>query len=182
MSSFFTIKYLRCNQILHYSGYITQSFKKYFNYSSWLLLNLLITSNVLATVSLPFAFDLISREGCDWPSRNWLWKNWCLRSAHPPVTAGLSPEASHSGPHSDQGAGISDIWAVWGPWLQHWCQVWYVSIDGSDCCAFVSGTYLFFFLSLAVIVGGIDMMSQSLVLAKKPHIVIGNRTVIIVLY
>lgn len=32
----------------------------------------------------------------------------------------------------------------------------------------------------AVIVGGIDMMSQSLVLAKKPHIVIGeskNQTV-----
>lgn len=26
----------------------------------------------------------------------------------------------------------------------------------------------------AVIVGGIDMMSQSLVLAKKPHIVIGK--------
>lgn len=29
----------------------------------------------------------------------------------------------------------------------------------------------------AVIVGGIDMMSQSLVLAKKPHIVIGETTV-----
>lgn len=28
-----------------------------------------------------------------------------------------------------------------------------------------------------VIVGGIDMMSQSLMLAKKPHIVIGNYTI-----
>ena len=28
----------------------------------------------------------------------------------------------------------------------------------------------------AVIVGGIDMMSQSMVLAKKPHIVIGEST------
>lgn len=31
-------------------------------------------------------------------------------------------------------------------------------------------------LFAAVIVGGIDMMSQSLVLAKKPHIVIGKTT------
>lgn len=30
------------------------------------------------------------------------------------------------------------------------------------------------FFSLAVIVGGIDMMTQSLMLAKKPHIVIGE--------
>lgn len=30
------------------------------------------------------------------------------------------------------------------------------------------------FFSLAVIVGGIDMMTQSLMLAKKPHIVIGK--------
>ena len=32
----------------------------------------------------------------------------------------------------------------------------------------------FFFSSVAVIVGGIDSMSQSLALAKKPHIVIGE--------
>lgn len=32
----------------------------------------------------------------------------------------------------------------------------------------------FFFFSSAVVVGGIDMMSQSLVLAKKPHVVIGE--------
>lgn len=31
-------------------------------------------------------------------------------------------------------------------------------------------------LFTVVIVGGIDMMSQSLVLAKKPHIVIGKTT------
>lgn len=31
--------------------------------------------------------------------------------------------------------------------------------------------------SLAVIVGGIDMMTQSLMLAKKPHIVIGKTNV-----
>lgn len=30
------------------------------------------------------------------------------------------------------------------------------------------------FISAAVIVGGIDSMSQSLALAKKPHIVIGE--------
>ena len=30
----------------------------------------------------------------------------------------------------------------------------------------------------AVVVGGIDMMSQSLVLAKKPHIVIGKKAVV----
>lgn len=35
-----------------------------------------------------------------------------------------------------------------------------------------------FFCVAAVIVGGIDMMSQSLVLAKKPHIVIGKTSVI----
>lgn len=33
---------------------------------------------------------------------------------------------------------------------------------------------ILFFFSLAVIVGGIDMMTQSLMLAKKPHIVIGK--------
>lgn len=32
-------------------------------------------------------------------------------------------------------------------------------------------------LSAAVIVGGIDMMSQALMLAKKPHIIIGNEKV-----
>lgn len=36
-------------------------------------------------------------------------------------------------------------------------------------------TCLSFFPVSAVIVGGIDMMSQSLVLAKKPHIVIGEK-------
>lgn len=30
------------------------------------------------------------------------------------------------------------------------------------------------FISIAVIVGGIDSMSQSLALAKKPHVVIGE--------
>lgn len=34
-----------------------------------------------------------------------------------------------------------------------------------------------FQLSAAVIVGGIDMMSQALMLAKKPHIIIGNEKV-----
>lgn len=33
------------------------------------------------------------------------------------------------------------------------------------------------FFSLAVVVGGIDMMTQSLMLAKKPHIVIGKANV-----
>lgn len=32
----------------------------------------------------------------------------------------------------------------------------------------------FFFFPVAVIVGGIDSMSQSLALAKKPHVVIGE--------
>ena len=31
--------------------------------------------------------------------------------------------------------------------------------------------------ALAVIVGGIDMMSQSLALAKKPHIIVGKYTI-----
>lgn len=37
-----------------------------------------------------------------------------------------------------------------------------------------SVTVTFLFCVAAVVVGGIDMMSQSLVLAKKPHIVIGK--------
>lgn len=34
--------------------------------------------------------------------------------------------------------------------------------------------FLFSVLLLAVIVGGVDQMSQALVLAKKPHIIIGE--------
>lgn len=33
---------------------------------------------------------------------------------------------------------------------------------------------VFFFSLVAVIVGGIDSMSQSLALAKKPHVIIGE--------
>lgn len=47
----------------------------------------------------------------------------------------------------------------------------------SKCCCF---EYTLISVSCAVcvsavIVGGIDMMSQALVLAKKPHVVIGKR-------
>lgn len=45
----------------------------------------------------------------------------------------------------------------------------------SDVSGCFPDTHLFF---AAVIVGGIDMMSQSLVLAKKPHIVIGKTTLL----
>lgn len=31
-----------------------------------------------------------------------------------------------------------------------------------------------FFVHIAVIVGGIDIMSQALMLAKKPHVIIGK--------
>lgn len=125
---------------------------------------------------------LNSREGCHWPGRDWFRKDWCLRSAYPPVAAGLAPAASYPCPHPDQGVGISNLWAIWGPWLQHWCKVWYVSVelqrlcsDAEDFMWFCVWRFLCFFVA-AVIVGGIDMMSQSLVLAKKPHIVIGKTT------
>lgn len=39
---------------------------------------------------------------------------------------------------------------------------------------FNNNKLILIFFSLAVIVGGIDMMTQSLMLAKKPHIVIGK--------
>lgn len=39
---------------------------------------------------------------------------------------------------------------------------------------FNNNKLILIFFSLAVIVGGIDMMTQSLMLAKKPHIVIGE--------
>jgi len=37
--------------------------------------------------------------------------------------------------------------------------------------------YIYIFVS-AVIVGGIDMMTQSLVLAKKPHIIVGKNSIL----
>lgn len=48
-----------------------------------------------------------------------------------------------------------------------------VVLWATDFSEFHSDEHLLF---AAVIVGGIDMMSQSLVLAKKPHIVIGKTT------
>lgn len=39
------------------------------------------------------------REGCYWPGGDWFRKDRCLRSAYPPVVAGLPPEASHTCSH-----------------------------------------------------------------------------------
>lgn len=62
------------------------------------------------------------------------------------------------------------------------CRFWWQKVQ-VFLCGVVSDIHLFFFfLFPAVIVGGIDMMSQALVLAKKPHIVIGNTTVSILSY
>lgn len=54
-----------------------------------------------------------------------------------------------------------------------------MSLNYFFCGQLSGGTFLTFLMLVsfaAVVVGGIDMMSQSLVLAKKPHIVIGKTT------
>lgn len=58
--------------------------------------------------------------------------------------------------------------------------MWYVSIRGQPLCFNWEQLCFSVFLSrlisvAAVVVGGIDMMAQSIVLAKKPHVVIGKK-------
>lgn len=136
---------------------------------------------------LPFfcVFASNRRQGHYWPGRDWLRKDGCFCAAYPPIAAFFTSEAPHSGSDPHQRISIPNFWAVWSSGLQHWCQMWYVSVRAVVYCELLCSSCkkLFIFISYfelfspsvaAVIVGGIDMMSQSLVLAKKPHVVIGK--------
>lgn len=52
--------------------------------------------------------------------------------------------------------------------------VHFKTLNGIKLVMLICRHELFFFFILAVIVGGVDQMSQALVLAKKPHIIVGE--------
>lgn len=92
---------------------------------------------------------------------------WPLPRGFIPLSSPLPgswPFRSRSNLRPSAPASVLSVVCVY--WTSHWCG-WRSAVSVSDA---------FFTSVVAVIVGGIDMMSQSLVLAKKPHIVIGKST------